>query len=87
MLTDALAARCDAAITTGKAVTRVVHDGTSVTGVVVGEQLIRATELISTVPLDRLVGLLDPPPHRSLLAQARDLSSRSSSGGPASPMR
>lgn len=69
MLTDALVFACgESPLATGSQVTKVLHDGRCITGIVVGgNQTVETKELISTIPLDCLVRVLDPPlAHASL---------------------
>ena len=62
-ITDALAGSCGRAnIRTGARVTRVHHDGGAITTVDVnGHLCLEVDRLVSTIPLPRLVRLLDPP--------------------------
>ncbi|MCU0610453.1 MAG: FAD-dependent oxidoreductase [Candidatus Eisenbacteria bacterium] len=75
MLTDALAAAVgDGGILIGTPVTRVLHNGSRVLGAMVGNgTTVSAEQIVSTIPLDRLVGILDPPLDGAVCAAAREL--------------
>src|SRR5262249_6985703 len=58
-------------------VVRILRSGLEIEGVVVrtagGEETIRGTEFLSSMPLTELIGALDPPPPAAVLDAARHL--------------
>lgn len=71
-VSDALAAGCGAgSIRTGAEVSRVHHDRRTIRAVEInGGEVIPCSALVSTMPLDRFLRLLDPPPAADVLAAA-----------------
>jgi protoporphyrinogen oxidase len=78
-ITGALAEGCgEGNIRTGSPVTRVIHRGGRIEAVTVGEgERVEAGEVISTIPLTRLAGMMDPPPPGEVLEAAGALDYRS----------
>lgn len=73
-ITEALAAACGARLQLGRAVVRLAHDGRRIESLTLADgSLHRASRFIATVPLDRLVAMLQPPPPPALLADAAAL--------------
>ncbi len=78
MLTDALAQGFGRdAIRTGIEVTRLCHDNTRIRAVVVeGQGQVAVDEVASTLPVERLLAMMDPPPAKGILELARKLTHR-----------
>ena len=79
MLADALARGCDpGAIRTGAHVREVRHDGARISSVTISGQTGRVPvdTLVSTLPIDRLLAVLEPAPPESILRLARALTHR-----------
>jgi protoporphyrinogen oxidase len=78
MLTDALVKSAGpSSIRAGAEVTAVCHDHARVRAVVVdGVGRIAVDAIASTVPLERLAAMMDPPPPQAVLQQARTLTHR-----------
>jgi len=78
MLTGALAQSVGPdAIRTGAEVTRLCHDRTRIRAVVVeGAGRIAVDTVASTLPLERLIAMMDPPPAEGILGLARTLTHR-----------
>ncbi len=71
-ISDALAAACGTdAVRTGAEVSRIRHDGRAVHAVEIkGGETFPCLAVVSTLPLDRFLRLLDPPPPDEVLAAA-----------------
>ncbi len=61
-------------IRTRSRVTRVLHDGSRVRSIILnGVERVDADEVVSTIPLPHLLGIMDPSPGEAVLAPARTL--------------
>jgi len=71
-VSDALAAGCgDGSIRTGAEASRIHHDRRAIRAVEInGGEVTPCSALVSTIPLDRFLRLLDPPPPADALAAA-----------------
>jgi protoporphyrinogen oxidase len=79
MLADALARGCDrGALRTGAEVRAIRHDGAQISSVAVAGQAGRVPveTVVNTLPIDRLLAVLEPPPPDGILRLARALSHR-----------
>ena len=71
---EVLAEACGAGrVRTGSPVTRVVHDGRRVLAVEAGGETIEVDRAVSTIPLDILLAVIDPPPPEPVLRLASRL--------------
>lgn len=70
MLTDRLASGSGGTASVSAPVTKVFHDGRRVTAVEVNGRMVETSRVVSTIPLDRLIGMLEPPPPAHVRAAA-----------------
>ena len=77
-ITDALAAACGPRLRLGRTVVGLAHDGRRISALTLADGSSQAARrFIATLPLDRLVAMLHPPPPAALLADAASLRYRS----------
>jgi protoporphyrinogen oxidase len=79
MIADALAASCEpGAVRTSTPVLRVRHDGTRISSLELagGAERVPVDRVVSTLPIERLLAMLDPPPPGGILGHARSLKHR-----------